>query len=63
MRFKSVDIDRMDGDNPESMSRTSKIQRRVASSLIRPTSASTGEQRQRWMILKSIPPPYVSYRH
>jgi hypothetical protein len=37
----------MDGDNPESMSRTSKIQRRVASSLIRPTSASTGEQRQR----------------
>jgi hypothetical protein len=47
MRFKSVDIDRMDGDNPESMSRTSKIQRRVASSLIRPTSASTGEQRQR----------------
>jgi hypothetical protein len=23
----------------------------------------TGEQRQRRMILKSIPPPYVSYRH
>ena len=23
----------------------------------------TGEQRQRWMILKSIPPPCASYRH
>jgi len=34
-------------DNPKNISRTSKIQRRIASTLIRPKSASTGEQRQR----------------
>ena len=45
MKFKSVDTDRMEGDNPEGMSRTAKVQRRVATALIKPTSASTGEQR------------------
>lgn len=46
MRFKPVDTDRMEGDNPEGMSRTAKVQRRIATALIRPTSASTGKQRQ-----------------
>jgi hypothetical protein len=46
MRFKKVDVDRMEGDNPDSLSRTAKVQRRIATALIRPTSASTGEQRQ-----------------
>lgn len=47
MKFKPVDTDRMEGDNPEGMSRTAKVQRRIATALIKPTSASTGEQRQR----------------
>lgn len=45
MRFKRVDTDRMVGDDPDKLSRTAKVQRRVATALIRPTSASTGEQR------------------
>lgn len=45
MKFKPVDTDRMEGDNPEGMSRTAKVQRRVATALVKPTSASTGEQR------------------
>lgn len=36
----------MDEENTERISRTSKVQRRVASALIRPKSASTGKQRQ-----------------
>jgi len=36
----------MDEDNPKTISRTSKVQRRIASTLIRPKSASTGKQRQ-----------------
>ncbi|NDB57007.1 hypothetical protein EB001_00915 [bacterium] len=40
------DIDEMDEDNSEKLSRTAKVQRRIASALIRPKSASTGEQRQ-----------------
>jgi hypothetical protein len=46
MRFKKVNVDRMEGDNPDSLSRTAKVQRRIATSLIRPTSANTGEQRE-----------------
>jgi len=45
MKFKRVDTDRMEGDDPDKLSRTAKVQRRVATALIRPTSASTGEQR------------------
>jgi len=54
MKFKRVDTDRMVGDDPDKLSRTAKVQRRVATALIRPTSANTGEQRQ---ILKD----YESY--
>jgi len=46
MKFKRVDTDRMVGDDPDKLSRTAKVQRRIATTLIRPTSANTGEQRQ-----------------
>lgn len=46
MKFKRVVTDRMEGDDPDKLSRTAKVQRRIATALIKPTSASTGEQRQ-----------------
>lgn len=46
MKFKRVVTDRMEGDDPDKLSRTAKVQRRIATTLIRPTSASTGEQRE-----------------
>lgn len=45
--YNSIDIDEMEGGTPENMSRTARMQRRIATALIRPTSASTGEQRNR----------------